>query len=396
MSTSRIGAWTFAAAAALMVLWRGSGDVFWHDFGLEAWPAFEALGRGDLTGFLQQSPVYAGSMTLRAPLAYAASALGGDDNWVFRAGALPGVAVLVWLAVTLGEEARRRIPDATSWLLVIVLSAGGPLTYLAFDYGHPEDVLAASASVAAVLVAMRGRTLVAGALLGVAIASKQWALLAVAPALLAAPRRDLRMLVPALVIPVVLVAPVWLADLGGFTTEARGVAGTGVQFHPHTVWWPLAEPGPLNADGDPTFVAPAWLSPLPKPLIIAFGVGLALVWSRRRAGRPASDALLLLAVVMLARCLLDPWNLSYYHLPFALALLAWEVSEGRRGLLTLAVTGLVWLSFQLYTARSGMAPFLLYCGWAVPLLVGLGARLLAGPGLLRPALGRRRAALAAA
>lgn len=390
---SRAGLWALALAGAIGVLWRGSQDVFWHDFGLEAWPAFERLVAGDLRGFLTESPVYAGSMVLRAPLAYAAGALGGDDNWIFRAGALPSVLALAWVAVELAGRARRRLDDRVSWLLVLVLSAAGPIAWQAFEYGHPEDVLAAAGSVGAVLVAMRGRTLAAGVLLGIAVASKPWALLAVAPALLAAPHRDLRMLVPAAAIPALLVAPAWLADVGGFTAEARGVAGTGVQFHPHSIWWPLAEPGAPLPDGTPGYVAPAWLSPLAKPLIMASGTALALWWGTRRAGRPASDALLVLAVAMLLRCVLDPWNLVYYHLPFLLALLAWEVHRDRRPVLTLAATGLVWLSFVAYDARAGTGPFLLYSAWALPLLAGLGVRLVTGPGVLPRPLGRRPPAL---
>jgi hypothetical protein len=370
--------WLLALAAGLFVLWRGSGDVFWHDFGLEAWPAFEALGRGDLGRFLDLSPVYAGSMTLRAPLAYAASAVGANDNWVFRAGALPGVAAMAWLAVHLAGRARRAFEDRVSWLLVVVVTAAGPLVWKTYEYGHPEDVLAAAACVGAVLLAGHGRPLLSGVALGVAIASKQWALLAVAPAVLAAPRRDLRMLIPVVGIPAAAIAPMWFADIGGFTSEARGVAGTGGQFHPHTILWPLAQPGPDLPSGEPGAIAPAWLSPLPKPAILVVGLALSLVFARVRRERTLSDALLLLAVVLLARCLLDPWNLVYYHLPVVLALAAWEVYEGRRPLLALAVTALAWISFLVYDARAGYGPFLVYCGWALPLLVALGAASLTG------------------
>ena len=38
------------------------------------------------------------------------------------------------------------------------------------------------------------------------------------------------------------------------------------------------------------------------------------------------DALALLTLLLLLRCLLDTWDTSYYPLPFILALLAWEVA----------------------------------------------------------------------
>src|SRR3712207_8398322 len=62
-------------------------------------------------------------------------------------------------------------------------------------------------------------------------------------------------------------------------------------------------------------------------------------------------------------------NLVYYHLPLALALLAWEVRRGAPyPILTLAVNALCWLSFHTYAARTGMGPFLLYFAWMAPLI----------------------------
>jgi hypothetical protein len=54
--------------------------------------------------------------------------------------------------------------------------------------GHPEELLGAVLCIAAVLVAMRGRAVWAGVLLGLAIANKEWGLVAVGPVLLALPR----------------------------------------------------------------------------------------------------------------------------------------------------------------------------------------------------------------
>ena len=44
----------------------------------------------------------------------------------------------------------------------------------------------------------------------------------------------------------------------------------------------------------------------------------------------AADALLLLALLMLLRCWLDPWDNVYYPVPFLFALLAWETTVARR------------------------------------------------------------------
>src|SRR5436305_13299318 len=65
----------------------------------------------------------------------------------------------------------------------------------------------------------------------------------------------------------------------------------------------------------------------------------AAIWFRPRRARPSgptatSDALLLLALVLLFRAALDPWNNLYYHIPFLFALMAYEVRAGRVPLLT--------------------------------------------------------------
>ena len=69
--------------------------------------------------------------------------------------------------------------------------------------------------------------------------------------------------------------------------------------------------------------APAWVGIVSHPLIVAVSLPLtALAWRRARRGQ--SDALLLLALLLLLRCVLDTWDTVYYPIPFVLALLAWE------------------------------------------------------------------------
>ena len=45
--------------------------------------------------------------------------------------------------------------------------------------------------------------------------------------------------------------------------------------------------------------------------------------------RNRDDVLGVLALAFLLRCMLDPWNLVYYHLPLVVALAAWEARRGR-------------------------------------------------------------------
>jgi hypothetical protein len=155
--------------------------------------------------------------------------------------------------------------------------------------------------------------------------------------------------------------------------SGAALTSTGDQFHPHQIWWPLGvdAPAAFTAAGHGVKTSPDWLRPLTHPLIVALALPLtALAWRRR------SDALALLALLFLIRCLLDPWNLVYYHLPLAVALVAWEVKADREWpLLALAVNAAAWVSFVTYDERTTNGPFLLYMAWALPLAAYLAHRL---------------------
>ena len=72
---------------------------------------------------------------------------------------------------------------------------------------------------------------------------------------------------------------------------------------------------------------PGWIGSIAHPLIVAVMAPLTLLYvalRRHRRWRPQRDALLLLALLMLLRCVLDPWDSAYYPLPFLFALVAWE------------------------------------------------------------------------
>lgn len=68
-------------------------------------------------------------------------------------------------------------------------------------------------------------------------------------------------------------------------------------------------------------------------------------WTRRGdRRRPATDALLFLALLLLLRCVLDPWDISHYALPFLVALLSCEVAScARPPVLALSASLLGWL-----------------------------------------------------
>ena len=254
-------------------------------------------------------------------------------------------------------------------------------------YGHPEDLLATAAAVGAILAARGGRTWAAAVLLVLAVVAKQWAVLAILPAALAAPRHGVRIAAAGVVGTAVLLGLQMHPSASGYHMT---ITSTGALFHPHQLFWPLgipATPEFIEA-GHGTTMGPAWLSPLTRPLIIGVGTLVALAWWLRTGpGRNRDDALLVFALAILLRCLLDPWNLIYYHLPLVVALAAWEARRGRDlPVLSVVVTALCWLSFITYDAREGYGPYLAYLAWTIPLAVALGVTLLARAPQRRPAL----------
>jgi hypothetical protein len=101
--------------------------------------------------------------------------------------------------------------------------------------------------------------------------------------------------------------------------------------------------------------------------VLTLGLGAAALRKR------AVDPLALLALLMLLRCALDPWDHAYYHAPFLAALIAWEVLEARR-LPLVAAVGAAWLGivFRLDLPLSDV----LYTVWALPMIGWLSRRAL--------------------
>ena len=63
---------------------------------------------------------------------------------------------------------------------------------------------------------------------------------------------------------------------------------------------------------------------LMHPLIVLLAVPAHRCFGGRSRRRTPDDVLALLALLFLLRCLLDPVNNAYYHVPFLLSLVAWE------------------------------------------------------------------------
>jgi Glycosyltransferase family 87 len=381
-----------AVALALLVALTSSLGA---DYGWGAGPAIDALVGGDLDHFAGTQPTMGPlSLLLRAPLA----AISADQLTDYRLGAVPCLLAAAALAIVLAEAALRRGATMLVAGVTVVLVVANPMVLEALHDGHPEEVLVAAMAVGAVLAAASGRASWAGVLLGLALATKQWALLAVPAVLLAAPAGRLRIGALAAAACAAAYLPLLVADPHAFGAVADR-ATTGFPWTRTGTVWGLVLPAGHAVDlgaGEVTRatpLAPDWLRAIAHPLVIGVAAAAALVAWRRPDGPRGTDVLLLLAFTMLARAALDPWIHGYYHVPFLLALVAWEALR-RDGLpvASLVATGALTLLFRgLDESLDPRELSALYTLWVVPTLawVGLAALgrrpRLALPGRVRPA-----------
>jgi hypothetical protein len=375
-------------AVSAWVAWHGGIGV---DYDKDARPAIDALGSGDVSGMLAQQPLMGSlSVLLRAPLA----ALAEDPMTAYRLGALAclvaGGLLGLWVAGLMKERGRSRGARVTVW----ALCAAGPMTFNAVLWGHPEEALGGALCVAAVLAAGRDRPLAAGIALGLALATKQWAVIAIVPVLLAAPGRRVVLATVAAGLALALTVPFMVGGPDSFAHNAKMASNSHTEVRPLSVWWLFApEETRTVSDGvamrevaEPYL--PASLGRVPHPLIVLLPIPLGLLLVRRRGD--ADAALGLLALLLLLRCAIDPVDNGYYHVPFLMALAAWEGLR-RDGLpvLSLVSATVLWVLVRHVPVEHSDATSAAYLAWAIP-MVGVLARAV----YRRPDAERARAARA--
>jgi Glycosyltransferase family 87 len=339
-----------------------------------------ALAHGRLHEFLASQPVMgSASLLLRAPFAALGLLLGRtSDLDLYRLGTFPCLLAASLLGVYLFRRMRALRRPALACMLVPVIVAVNPLTTRALHYGHPEELLASVLAVAAVIAAARRRGLLAGALLGAAVATKQWAVLAVLPVLIAAGEERARVAIAAAATAALLIMPMAAGDIHRFLHANHGAGVVAGTVMPTNIWFGFGTDVPVlhgaNGATTPPRALPGALAAVSHPLILAAGLALALVWWRARRDAEPEDALLLLALIMLTRCLLDPMTNSYYHLPLLISLAAWEGLR-RRGapLVTAGSTLLIAVTIALASHGASAAQLnRFYLAWALPLAGLLG------------------------
>jgi hypothetical protein len=353
------------------------------DYPNDAGPTIQALLDREFGAALASQPLMSTlSILFRLPFAAAADFAGGGDLLVYQLGSIPCVAAAGVLGLAIARWMERRGASRAACIATVVFSMVNPLTREVLALGHPEELLGGALCVGAVLAALRGRSTRAGLLLGLALATKQWALIAVLPVLAAAPAKRLHVAVLAGAVAAVLTVPLVAGNLSGFSETAKLAAHGGESVHPWNLLWPLAgtEDRMISIGDEERVVTvrviPAWLAHLTHPLIVALALPLSAAWwfSRRRT---PDDVLGLLALLFLLRCLLDPVDNVYYHVPFLLSLMAWE-GLVRRGLPLVSILSSVAIYYTIN--KAGWTDDLalrnaFYLAATLPVAVSLAVRL---------------------
>jgi hypothetical protein len=342
--------------------WQARGGDYTHDYA----PAMNALLDGHLGAFFANLPTNGagGSVLLRAPFALVGKVLVGDQLAIFRFGTLACLLALGALGLWLARDLRRRGTSLPTRLGVVALCACTPALLEAVFYGHPEEALGAALAVAAVLLAGANRPLLAGILLGAAIINKPWGVLVVGPALLCAPERRTRVLLPAAAILGGWLLTAGLLDPARLWLSAHG-AETSIVAHPQNLWWPLAHMDGLYHVPPAILAAHARQSAVALALITAAALALRARCSRTPLG--TERCLALLAFGFALRCLLEPSPHGYYQLPLVVALAAWE--SRARGSVSISLTAaiLLALDFRRLEEATPAVPFLLYLAVLLPI-----------------------------
>jgi hypothetical protein len=296
--------------------------------GDNAGPILLALAHGHVSQALSLQPLMGPtSIVWRLPFVVLADLLGGREHLVYALGALaclgPAVGLIAWLA--------RRAASVRQLTFVALAAAAivaGPATSQALRFGHPEEILATVLAILAVLTASRGRHGWAAVLLGLAIPTKQWALIAAPCVLLALPDRRLAVAVRAAFIAGVGVIALPLADSAAFA-RAEAVVGGGRVGGLYSLWTSLdllvGKPAIHTLPAGFTHAQAATAA-----LLVALTV--VYVYARRQASRRshAIDVLPLLALFGLLRCVCDPIPWTYYFVALIIPLAVWEAGILKR------------------------------------------------------------------
>jgi hypothetical protein len=365
-------------ALLLLLGFAGIVAVAWYrghiaDYRREVEPELNALARGDFWGAVEhQANIGPFSVVLRAPLVSVAHAFGAGELLSYRIGVIACLAAAALLGFELVRWSRETVQPRVVKPLIILLAVTTPAATEALNLGHPEEILAASLMVGGIVACLRSRYAWGAILLGCAVATKQWAFLAIGPALLAAGRGFWWRVVPAACgLATLFSLPLVLADHGRFEAAAREAASAPTRPMFQDWWYLLHRELPYD------------FAQHTKPMIVLAAIPLTLFALWRGGG--GSRALPLLALLLVLRCVLDPQTQYYYHLPLILTLLAWDVQTRRRLPYATLVTAGALLVTNTYIAEYGhlYTASVAYFIWTLALVIFLVMAIIRGAGIPR-------------
>lgn len=324
---------TVALGAALAVRAPGLGD-----YPTDAGPALTSVAHGNLSAFFSHQPAMGPvSLYARAPFVAVGAALHAGPVGLYRWGSFACLLVLALFASWAGAVAMKRGSGRMAPVIISLICLLNPLVNDALYWGHPEELLAAALAAGAVLAASEQEALLTGVLLGLAVASKQWAIVVIVPALLILRQRRMHALALAAAVGGGLTLPMFLANPHAFSQSLRYISTPQPVVTVFSWLYPLSPEHTVhisNIFGDArTFIGHrvVGVEALVRPLIVALGLAIPLLlWTRGRR-RPDQQAMLLgMTLVLILRCALDPGSAAYYHLPALLTLIVLDVVSARR------------------------------------------------------------------
>ncbi|MDQ1372838.1 MAG: hypothetical protein QOJ09_176, partial [Actinomycetota bacterium] len=208
-------------------------------------PALDALRAGHVGSYLDLASVDMGSYLLRLPLILLPNLWGGGSLALYRLLALPALIGVVWFAQNLWWRSRRMGAGAVAASVGLVVFVLNPFVLTALVRTHPEDLVGGLLCVVALFSAARGRANLTGLLLGLAVANKAWAVVALVPVLWLLNAERVRSLFIACVIPVLALLPLVVRDLthaahaaaGSGLSHVTGITSTSYVLKPWNLWW---------------------------------------------------------------------------------------------------------------------------------------------------------------
>lgn len=334
--TALVKRWGPCLLIGVLSAWLASRATSMGDWGADGGPAIEALAAGHVGRYLSWSGLTGPFATVVQAPSVALS--GGSGVVAYQWAVFPCLFSAGLVGLYLGRVAGRRGASRLAQAVLPVLFLLNPITFEALALGHPEEILTAALLVAALAAASEEHSARAALFLGLAVASKQWAVIGFLPVLLVLPARRLKAGIVAVAVIGVLFLPSVAASPGsvlGAQKVAGGVPQNGVAG-PLSVWYPVASSTTVvsSVNGEHFIAqvehAPSLAASVSHPLIVllALALPLAVAWRRGLPLSP-SDGFALLALLALLRCALDPVDNLYYHEPLLLAFIGWDAVSPR-------------------------------------------------------------------